>query len=178
MIVVSPLGYGKLSGPGRRPRSQNLIGYSKILLEEVMPMVDKTYNVSKNREQRHRRTVDGRRGNACVGLNHLDKFAWISAFSSAPMLFRQRQDCASRRTGRRRSRRSSADGFSGVRKDVPGTRRRANAQIRMLWIVCGGRRPDWRQPSIQGLAEIKRRAVHRAGKCPTWRTSGRCGVRT
>ena len=95
MIVVSPLGYGTSQGPAGGRGSQNLIGYSKILLEEVMPMVDKAYNVSKNREQRAIAGLSmGGAETLYVGLNHLDKFAWIGAFSSAPMLFPAASDAA------------------------------------------------------------------------------------
>ena len=51
MVVVTPLGYGTSSGSGGGG-SRIITGYAKILLEEVMPTVDKAYNVSKNREQR------------------------------------------------------------------------------------------------------------------------------
>ena len=41
MVVVSPLGYGTSQGPAGGRGPENLSGYSKILLEEVMPMVDR-----------------------------------------------------------------------------------------------------------------------------------------
>ena len=52
MVVVTPLGYGTSAGPAGGRTPENITGYAKILLEEVMPTVDKAYNVSKNREQR------------------------------------------------------------------------------------------------------------------------------
>jgi enterochelin esterase-like enzyme len=52
MIVVTPLGYGTSTGPAGGRTPENITGYTKILLDEVMPVVDKAYNVSRNREQR------------------------------------------------------------------------------------------------------------------------------
>jgi enterochelin esterase-like enzyme len=139
MIVVSPLGYGTSQGPAGGRGAQNLIGYSKILLEEVMPMVDKAYNVTKNREQRAIAGLSmGGAETLYVGLNHLDKFAWIGAFSSAPMLFPAAADAAP----------AAGPGGGGrgapqpmdpavFAKTFPTLDAKANSQIRMLWIVCG-----------------------------------------
>jgi len=136
MVVVTPLGYGTSQGPTGGRGSQNLIGYSKILLEEVMPMVDKAYNVSKNRDQRAIAGLSmGGAETLYVGLNHLDKFAWIGAFSSAPMLFPAAADAAA----------AVGPGGGGPQpmdpavfaKTFPTLDAKTNSQIRMLWIVCG-----------------------------------------
>jgi enterochelin esterase-like enzyme len=139
MIVVSPLGYGTSQGPAGGRGSQNLIGYSKTLLEEVMPMVDKAYNVSKNREQRAIAGLSmGGAETLYVGLNHLDKFAWIGAFSSAPMLFPAASDTAPPAGpgggGRGAPQPMDPAVFA---KTFPALDAKANSQIRMLWIVCG-----------------------------------------
>jgi enterochelin esterase-like enzyme len=147
MIVVSPLGYGTSTGPtgGRTP--ENITGYTKILLEEVMPMVDKGYHVSRNREQRAIAGLSmGGAESLYVGLNHLDKFAWIGAFSSAPMLW-PGAATASPAPGANPA--PAADAGRGGRgaapmldpasyaKVFPTLDAKANSQIRMLWIVCG-----------------------------------------
>jgi enterochelin esterase-like enzyme len=141
MIVVSPLGYGTSQGPAGGRGSQNLIGYSKTLLEEVMPTVDKAYNVSKNREQRAIAGLSmGGAETLYVGLNHLDKFAWIGAFSSAPMLFPAAADAAQAAAppagGGRGAAPQSMDP-AVFAKTFPTLDAKANSQIRMLWIVCG-----------------------------------------
>src|SRR6185436_4854388 len=60
----------------------------QILLDEVMPLVDRSYNVSRNRDERAIAGLSmGGAESLYVGLNNLDKFAWIGAFSSAPMLW-------------------------------------------------------------------------------------------
>ncbi len=139
MIVVSPLGYGTSQGPAGGRGAQNLIGYSKILLEEVMPMVDKAYNVSKNREQRAIAGLSmGGAETLYVGLNHLDKFAWIGAFSSAPMLFPAAAETAQAAGPAGGGRGAPPPMDSAVfAKTFPALDAKANAQIRMLWIVCG-----------------------------------------
>jgi enterochelin esterase family protein len=141
MIVVAPLGYGTSTGPSGGRTAANLTGYSKILLDEVMPVVDKAYNVSKSREQRAIAGLSmGGAESLYVGLNHLDKFAWIGAFSSAPMLFPPAMEAAAAGPGARGGGRGTPPPpmdpavFS---KTFPALDAKANSQIRMLWIVCG-----------------------------------------
>lgn len=142
MIVVTPLGYGTSTGPAGGRTAENITGYTKILLDEVMPTVDKAYNVSRNREQRAIAGLSmGGAESLYVGLNHLDTFAWIGAFSSAPMLWPPAMAAAGP---------TAAAGRGGGRggpppvmdvavfpKTFPALDAKANSRIRMLWIVCG-----------------------------------------
>ena len=66
---------------------QNLVGYSKTLVDEVMPIVDKAYNVSKDRNSAPSPGCRWAAPRRFTGLNHLDKFASIASFSGAFMLF-------------------------------------------------------------------------------------------
>jgi enterochelin esterase-like enzyme len=147
MIVVTPLGYGTSTGPAGGRGAENLIGYSKILLDEVMPMVDKAYNVSRNREQRAIAGLSmGGAESLYVGLNHLDKFAWIGAFSSAPLLWPAAANAmasapaapanAAAAGGRGRGAPPPMD-VAAFAQTFPTLDAKANSQIRMLWIVCG-----------------------------------------
>jgi enterochelin esterase-like enzyme len=149
MIVVAPLGYGTSAGPAGGRTPENITGYTKILLEEVLPMVEKSYHVSRNRE--HRAIAGLSMGGAeslYVGLNHLDTFAWIGAFSSAPILW---PGVATVRSagpegapapapegarGRGRGPAPALDPAS-FPKVFPALDAKSNAKIRMLWIVCG-----------------------------------------
>jgi hypothetical protein len=72
-----------------------------------MASVESEYRVAKDG------TLDGRvRSRLLIGMNGLDKFAWIGAFSSGGI----------------------ADDFE---KDFQGLDAKANAQIRLLRIACG-----------------------------------------
>lgn len=86
MIMVTPLGYGTAGGGMGGP---DMIEYfAKALVEEVMPRVEKTYNVSKDRNQRAIAGLSmGGAEAAFTGLNHLDKFAWIGSFSGAYVMW-------------------------------------------------------------------------------------------
>ncbi len=86
MIMVTPLGYGTAGGGMGGP---NMIEYfAKALVEEVMPQVEKNYNVSRDRGQRAIAGLSmGGAEAAFTGLNHLDKFAWIASFSGAYVMW-------------------------------------------------------------------------------------------
>lgn len=140
MIVVAPLGYGTPTGPAGGRTPENITGYAKILLEEVMPVVDKAYNVGKNREQRAIAGLSmGGAESLYVGLKNLDKFAWIGAFSSAPMLWGAAPPDAGRGAGPGRGAGAAPQLMDeGVfAKTFPDLDARANSRLRMLWIVCG-----------------------------------------
>jgi enterochelin esterase-like enzyme len=141
MIVVSPLGYGTSTGPVSGRTGENITGYTKILLDEVMPIVDKAYNVSKNREQRAIAGLSmGGAESLYVGLNHLDTFAWIGAFSSAPMLWPAAAAASPVPAGGRGAGRGAVPAAMDpavFAKTFPALDAKANARIRMLWIVCG-----------------------------------------
>ena len=142
MIVVTPLGYGTSTGPTGGRGAENITGYTKSLLDEVMPMVDKAYNVSRNREQRAIAGLSmGGAESLYVGLNHLDRFAWIGAFSSAPMLWPPAAAAAAPPSAAGRGAgRGAAPAVMDPAvfpKTFPALDAKANARIRMLWIVCG-----------------------------------------
>jgi enterochelin esterase-like enzyme len=117
MIVVMPLGYGlPLIPDPYRPSfnvaDPNLKGFRDSLFGEVMPQVEKTYRVSKDRDSRAIAGLSMGGGESLfVGLNDLDRFAWIGAFSS---------------------------GVEGnFDSALPLVDAKANSKLRMLWIACG-----------------------------------------
>jgi enterochelin esterase family protein len=86
MIMVNPLGYGHAGGGQGAP--DMLVHFGDALLNEVMPRVEKEYNVAKDRD--HRAIAGLSMGGAeatYVGLNHLDKFAYIGSFSGAYVMW-------------------------------------------------------------------------------------------
>jgi enterochelin esterase family protein len=121
MIVVMPLGYGTMEmiriGWGvwdhHDVRDRNFSKFREALLTEVMPKVESEYRITKDRNSRAIAGLSmGGSESLLTGLNNLDKFAWIGAFSSGgiPNQFEE---------------------------DFPGLDAKANQQIRLLWIACG-----------------------------------------
>jgi enterochelin esterase family protein len=121
MIVVMPLGYGTIDmvrlGWGAWEhadlRDRNFAKFTEVLLSEVMPRVESEYRVKKDREARAIAGLSmGGSESLLTGLNHLDKFSWIGAFSSGGIP-------------------------EDFQKDFPSLDARANQQIHLLWIACG-----------------------------------------
>ena len=122
MIVVMPLGYGTMEmvrvgwgGLGNHPevREQNLMKFREALLTEVMPMVEAEYLVNRDRSNRAIAGLSmGGSESLLTGLNNLDKFAWVGAFSAGGL----------------------PDPFE---KDFPSLDAKANQELKVLWIACG-----------------------------------------
>ena len=121
MLVVMPLGYGapELVAPGAtgmRDAALRRRSYEKFrdaLFAEVMPAVEKHYRVAKDRSARAIAGLSmGGAESLFVGLNALDRFAWIGAFSTGGL----------------------DDNFDTV---FPGLDAKANTRLRLLWIACG-----------------------------------------
>jgi enterochelin esterase-like enzyme len=121
MVVVMPLGYGtmdivkagwsRVRDPGLWQR--NVDKFGEALLGEVMPQVEKAYRVSAERQARAIAGLSmGGTESLVVGLNHLDRFAWIGAFSSGGLT-------------------------TNFAAQFPTLDAKANDQLRLLWIACG-----------------------------------------
>ena len=60
-----------------------MTGFRDALLGEVIPMVEKNYRVSKDRRMRAIAGLSmGGAESLFTGLNAIDRFAWVGAFSS------------------------------------------------------------------------------------------------
>jgi enterochelin esterase family protein len=121
MIVVMPLGYGTMEflqlGWGAWShadmRDTNFRKFSEALLTEVMPRVESEYRIAIDRNTRAIAGLSmGGSESLLTGLNNLDKFSWVGAFSSGGIL----------------------DDFQ---KDFPSLDAKANQQLHLLWIACG-----------------------------------------
>ena len=121
MIVVMPLGYGAPEilrrgfGAFRDTelRDRNFAKFSQALLGEVLPQVEGAYLVNKDRNSRAIAGLSmGGSESLLTGLNNLDKFAWIGAFSSGGL----------------------PEEFE---KDFPSLDAKANQQLKLVWIACG-----------------------------------------
>jgi len=120
MLIVMPLGYGvpeivsrsgaDLSDSNLR---RNMDRFREALFTEVIPDVERTYRVAKDRGSRAVAGLSmGGAESLYVGLNALDRFAWIGAFSAGGL----------------------SEDFAAT---FPTLDAKANRQIRLLWIACG-----------------------------------------
>ncbi|HLJ90722.1 MAG TPA: alpha/beta hydrolase-fold protein [Candidatus Angelobacter sp.] len=121
MIVVMPLGYGTMefvrtgvSAWGNHDlRNRNFDKFQNALLSEVIPQVEAEYRVNKDRNARAIAGLSmGGSESLLAGLNHLDKFSWIGAFSAGGLP-------------------------EGFQTDFPSLDAKANQQLHLLWIACG-----------------------------------------
>ncbi len=121
MIIVMPLGYGtmKVVRAGwqgvRNPGlwEENFSKFRLTLLEEVMPQAEKDYRISKEPAERAIAGLSmGGSESLLVGLNTLDKFGWIGAFSSGGL-------------------------GTNLPAQFPKLDSNANRQLHLLWIACG-----------------------------------------
>ena len=121
MIVVMPLGYGtpdmiKLKwNAWQHPevRQQNFDNFRKALLTELVPQVESAYPVSTKREDRAIAGLSmGGSESLLTGLNNIDKFAYVGAFSSGGLP-------------------------EGYATSFPGLDAKQGAQLKTLWIACG-----------------------------------------
>lgn len=148
MIMVNPLGYGHAGGGQGAP--DMLVHFADALLNEVMPRVEKEFNVAKDRD--HRAIAGLSMGGAestFVGLNHLDKFAYIGSFSGAYVMWPGANGV---RNGGPPPASAGARGASGGRGGRGGQpalpqaiidnnfgtlTAKINSEVKLLWIVCG-----------------------------------------
>ncbi len=155
MVMVMPLGYGapdilRRGGPGFRNRDivrRNYERFRDAALKEVLPLVEKTYRVSKDRKDHAIAGLSmGGAESLFTGLNALDEFAYVGAFSSGGL----------------------PQEFDTV---FPNLTAKANDQLRLLWIACGteDRLIEGNRKFIEwlGTKDIKVKAVETPG-AHTW----------
>jgi len=115
-----PLGYGapeilKLGFGGFRNtelRDRNFAKFREALLTEVLPQVESSYAVTKDREYRAIAGLSMGGGESLLtGLNHPEEFAYVGAFSSAVQDMNYDQS------------------FPNFAK--------ARDQLKLLWVACG-----------------------------------------
>lgn len=120
MIVVMPLGYGAPEILHRENafrndelRERNFTKFRAALSEEVIPFVERTYKVDRGRDARAIAGLSmGGAESLLTGLNRLDLFSWVGAFSSG-----------------------------GLGQDLgaafPQLDSSANQKLHLLWVACG-----------------------------------------
>jgi enterochelin esterase-like enzyme len=87
MIVVMPNGRAQKDDRARGgfQSAPAFAAFEQDLLNDVIPTIESRYSVQANREHRALAGLSMGGGQALnFGLAHLDKFAWVGGFSSAP----------------------------------------------------------------------------------------------
>ncbi len=109
--IVSSRGVGAFRDTGLRDR--NYSRFRDSLLQEVIPRIEKDYRVSKDRKDRAIAGLSmGGAESLYVGLNAIDRFAWVGAFSSGGL----------------------PPEYSAT---FPSLDAKSAAPLKLLWISCG-----------------------------------------
>jgi enterochelin esterase-like enzyme len=117
MIVVLPNGRASKDLTARSPFNQQgpaFAAFEKDLLDDLIPYIEKTYSVKADREARALGGLSMGGGQSLnFGLSHLEAFAWVGGFSSAP----------------------NTKPAGGLLKDPDD----AAKKLKLLWVSCGDR---------------------------------------
>lgn len=140
MVMVNTLGYGYANGPQSAMREGMLAAFTRTVIEEVLPLVEKNYHVARDRTQRAIAGLSmGGAEATFTGLNNLDKFAWIGSFSGAYVMWPRDRSAAAAAPAEAGApgRRMAPLGPDDVAKVFPKLDSKANDQIKLLWTTCG-----------------------------------------
>jgi enterochelin esterase-like enzyme len=137
MIMVNTLGYGTPGGPRGAMGAGMIPAFSKALVDEVLPQVEKTYHVAKDRNQRAIAGLSMGGAEAIyTGLHYSDRFAYVGSFSGAFVMW-PRANPPAPGTGRG-GRGTPTMEIADFEKNFPDLlAAKVNAQMRLLWIACG-----------------------------------------
>ena len=115
MIIVMLDGHPPehLNASGPEKRATAIEAFRRELLEDALPLVEKSYRVEDSSSQRAIAGLSMSGAQALsVGLGNLDRFAWVGSLSGS---------------------RASETVVQAICADASGT----NAKLRLLWIGCG-----------------------------------------
>ena len=116
MIVVMPYGHARFANETPPQRSAlDRRAFEADLLEAIIPYIEKRYDAGQDRQNRAIAGLSMGGGQSLgIGLNHLERFAWVGGFSSAI--------------------------FTEPKQAYPKlfeAPEQANRQLKLLWIGCG-----------------------------------------
>jgi enterochelin esterase-like enzyme len=130
MIIVMENGYARMAGQAQPPSTggprPDVSGFEDVMLNDVIPMIDRTYRTIADREHRAMAGLSMGGNQTCqLTLRHLDKFAWIGAFSGTG-------------NGLSTAPIDPKTFIGGVFADGAAF----NAKVRLLWVGMGTEEPD------------------------------------
>jgi enterochelin esterase-like enzyme len=130
MILVMDNGYARRATASSTPRGGGLPaaigGFQDLMLNDVIPMIDRTYRTITDREHRAMAGLSMGGNQTCqLTLRNLDKFAWIGAFSGTG-------------NGLSTAPIDPKTFIDGVFTDGPAF----NAKVKLLWVGMGTKEPD------------------------------------
>ena len=139
MIMVNTLGYGYPNGPSGAMREGMLENFSRIVLQEVLPLVEKRYHVAKTPDMRAIAGLSmGGAQATFIGLNHLTTFAYVGSFSGAYVMWPGVRPPAGASPAAGGARGGSQQiSQEAIAKVFPGLDRKVNPRLELLWITCG-----------------------------------------
>lgn len=138
MIMVNTLGYGTPDGPRGAMGPTMIPAFAKALIEEVLPQVEKNYRAAKDRE--HHAIAGLSMGGAesmYIGLNYLDRFAYIGSFSGAFVMWPRANPAPAPPAGAGRGRGPQPMEDADFARNFPNISGKTNSQLHLLWIACG-----------------------------------------
>ena len=132
MVVVTMDGHAAI--PDGTGNQNNTALFERDLLEDVMLFVEVNYRAKPEAASRARVGLSMGGGQSLtIGLNHLDRFAWVGGFSASV---------------------PAADAVAGALRDPVAT----NRKLKLLWIGCG--KDDFlRQRNEDFIALLKAKGV-------------------
>lgn len=139
MIVVVDSGYAAFAGSkSGTNRAAATAAFETVMLEELMPMIDRTFRTRSGPTQRAMAGLSMGSGQTLnLTLRHLDQFAWIGAMSGPP-----------------RAGFDVATAYDGVFQDAAAFHRK----VRLLWLGAGTAEERFHTGTV-----AMHEALHRAG---------------
>lgn len=112
VLMLDGHSHGMVPRDDQAKRAAALEAFRRELFEDALPLVEATYRVSAQRDQRAIAGLSmGGWQSLTVGLNALDRFAWIASFSGA----------------------ADKGALAQPLADATGS----NERLKLLWIACG-----------------------------------------
>ena len=162
MLVVMETGYATaigatpVQGPTGTPAIPN--AFEQVLVEDLIPMIDAEYRTMANRETRAMAGLSmGGNQTLQITSKHLDKFAWVGAFSAPLRNFDVKTS------------------LNGVFMDAAAY----NKRVRLLWFGAGTGEATFQEAALKldaaldaaGIKHVRFESAGTAHEWQTWRRS-------